>query len=580
MRLMLRFLIESRGLWAIWLAPLVTMLLTIPVLFATPLLERQVIDGVLLSNRMDLLVPTVALVALLWFAGATLQLVGAVLRTYLGELLARRVQRELFAHCERLALAFSNRQHSGRTMALFSSDVPAVAGFVSTTSILAIGSVITILVGVVVVFSLNWQLALVAAVVPPLLTGAVAIVTRPLRRIARQVQDKNAELGEQLYEGLAGMREVVAFGQEHAQESRFTRTLDQLIGLRMRSALISTLLGLGQRFFGMAVLLAILGFGGYLVLIGQTTLGTLVAMQQIFMQVYDPSLNLVRIGNGFNQILACIDRIYELLNQVPQVAERADARPPRSVAGSVVFENVTFAYDTGLPVLHNVSFTAQPGEMVALVGPSGAGKTTIASLIARFYDSTEGRVLLDGIDVRDLTLSGLRDNIAVVFQDTFLFATSIRENIAFGRPSATEQEIAEAARAAQAWEFIERFPDGLDTKVGQRGVRLSEGQKQRLAIARAMLRDPRILILDEPTSALDARSEHLLELAFDRLMHGRTTFVIAHRLATIRRADRILVVEDGRVVAQGSHARLLDEGGLYRELFDLQFGVARPLVAV
>ena len=576
---MLRLLIESRGLWLAWLGPMLTMLLTIPLLFATPLLERQVIDGVLLSGRMDLLIPTVALVAVLWLLGASLQLIGAVLRTYLGEQLSRRVQRQMFAHCEDLALGFSQKQHSGRTMALFTSDIPAVAGFVSTTSILTIGSVITLIVGVAVVFSLNWQLALVAAVVPPILTGAVGILTRPLRRIARRVQDKNAELGEQLYEGLAGIREVVAFGQEQAQETRFVRTLDQLIGLRMRSALISTLLGLGQRVFGMAVLLAILGFGGYLVLIGQTTLGTLIAMQQIFMQVYDPSLNLVRIGNGFNQILASIDRIYEVLNQRPQVEERPDAQTPESVQGTVSFENVSFAYDPDVPVLRNVLFTAQPGEMVALVGPSGAGKTTIASLIARFYDPASGAVRLDGVDLRDLTLKGLRDNIAVVFQDTFLFASTIRENIAFGRPNASDTEIIEAAHAAQAWEFIQRMPDGLDTQVGQRGVRLSEGQKQRLAIARAMLRDPRILILDEPTSALDARSEHLLELALDRLMRGRTTFVIAHRLATIQRADRILVVDQGRLVAQGTHAQLLEEGGLYRELFDLQFGGAAQRAA-
>jgi ABC-type multidrug transport system fused ATPase/permease subunit len=261
-----------------------------------------------------------------------------------------------------------------------------------------------------------------------------------------------------------------------------------------------------------------------------------------------------------------------LLSQTPQVQEQLAARTPGHTAGAVAFEAVTFGYQPDQPVLHEVSFTAQPGELVALVGPSGAGKSTLTSLIARFYDPAAGRVLLDGVDVRDLTLTGLRGQIAIVFQDTFLFAETIGENIAFGREGASETAIVAAARAANAWEFIERLPDGIRTLVGERGVRLSEGQKQRLAIARALLRDPRILILDEPTSALDARAEHLLQSALDTLMRGRTTFVIAHRLATVRRADRILVLEHGRIVEQGTHSTLLERHGLYRELFDLQFG--------
>jgi ABC-type multidrug transport system fused ATPase/permease subunit len=222
-------------------------------------------------------------------------------------------------------------------------------------------------------------------------------------------------------------------------------------------------------------------------------------------------------------------------------------------------------------VLHDVSFVARPGEVVALVGPSGAGKSTLVSLIARFYDPDEGRVLLDGRDLRDLTLAGLRRHVGIVFQDSFLFATTVRENIAVGRPGADEREIVAAAKAANAWAFVETLPKGLDTYVGERGVKLSEGQKQRIAIARAFLRDPRLLILDEPTSALDARSEHLLQRALDRLVRDRTTFIIAHRLATVRRADLILVVEDGRIVEQGTHDDLMRAGGTYRELHDLQF---------
>jgi ABC-type multidrug transport system fused ATPase/permease subunit len=242
---------------------------------------------------------------------------------------------------------------------------------------------------------------------------------------------------------------------------------------------------------------------------------------------------------------------------------------------------VSFAYNIGQPVLSDVSFRARPGQVIALVGPSGAGKSSLVSLIARFYDPTAGRIELDGVDLREFALDGLRLQMAMVFQDTFLFATTIRENVMFGRGDAEEADVIAAARAANAWEFIERLPLGLDTEVGERGVQLSEGQKQRLAIARAVLRNPRILILDEPTSALDARSEHLLQSALANLMHGRTTFVIAHRLATARRADLILVLDGGRIVEQGTHDELVSRSGLYRELWDLQFGGSeRAVVAL
>jgi ABC-type multidrug transport system fused ATPase/permease subunit len=293
--------------------------------------------------------------------------------------------------------------------------------------------------------------------------------------------------------------------------------------------------------------------------------------------VYQPAVSLVGLVTNVQRVMASADRIYEFMDQAPQVQDGPHARDPQMVRGAVAFERVNFAYEPGRPVLHDVTFEVAPGQVVALVGPSGAGKSTVASLIARFYDPAEGHVLVDGVDVRELTLAGLRKHIGVVFQDTFLFASTIGDNIAFGREDATDEEILAAARDANAWEFIERLPRGLETQVGERGVQLSEGQKQRLAIARALLRDPRILILDEPTSALDARSEHLLQVALDRLMRGRTTFVIAHRLATVQRADRILVIENGQVVEQGTHAELLIAGGLYRELFELQFGPAASL---
>ena len=464
-----------------------------------------------------------------------------------------------------------HRQHSGRTMALFSNDAPRLASFLGSGLVGVFGNAVGLVCGALVMLQLNWQLALIMVTVPPLLAAAASLVSRPLRGASRKVQDKTAELNERLHESLGGLREIAAFGQERTQGERLTQTLQELLRLRMRLAIIGGVIGAGHSVFSFAVLLTMLGVGGYLVVTGQTTLGTLLAVQLLFGMVYQPAMALVGTGVGAQQTVASADRLYALLDLKPLVQERPQAREPGELIGAVQFENVSFAYQPDRPALCDVSFTTWPGEVVALVGPSGAGKSTLVGLIARFYDPRSGRILVDGREMRDYQLSGLRRQIGMVFQDSFLFATTIRENIAFGRTDATEAEIVAAARAAHAWEFIEQLPCGLDTQVGQRAVQLSEGQKQRLAIARALLRNPRILILDEPTSALDARSEHLLQGALENLMRDRTTFVIAHRLATVRRADRILVLDKGRLVEHGSHVELLERRGLYSELYELQF---------
>jgi ABC-type multidrug transport system fused ATPase/permease subunit len=579
-----RCLRDYRELWRVWVPLLVLSALFAPILFAIPLIEKQFIDGVLLAQQLDALLPTVGLYAGLWLLTTGGHFLHAALRTYLSEQMMLRLRHRLFVHCATLSLAFSTREHSGRTMSLFVNDVPSLAGLFSSTVVTWFGNLVALIVGAVVMFGLNWQLAVVTGIVPPVTAGAAAVLTRPLRPAARHAQVKAAELNERLQENLAGLREVLAFGREQAQTLGFATTLRELLRLRMRVTLMDTAIDAGQSVFSLAVTLVLFGYGGYLVLHGQTTVGTLVAMRSMFSLLFQPAGQIFSLFASMQKSLGAADRVYAFLDERPDVRERPRALTPRRVVGRVAFERVSFAYQPGCPVLHDVSFVAEPGEVVALVGPSGAGKSTLVSLLARFYDPTTGRILLDGTDLRDLTLAGLRRHIGMVFQDTFLFAATVRENIAIGCPDASESDLIAAARAAHAWEFIQRLPHGLDTAVGQRGTRLSEGQKQRLAIARALLRDPRILILDEPTSALDARSEHLLQAALDNLLRGRTTFVIAHRLATIQRADRILVVDDGRIVERGSHAELLHHDGLYRELFDAQFGHATsdggPVMAV
>jgi ABC-type multidrug transport system fused ATPase/permease subunit len=512
-----------------------------------------------------------ALYAGLWIASTVVFVIAAFLRAYLSERLALHLRSRLFAHSSELSLAFAHREHSGRTVSLFVNDVPALTDLFSTLVIDGISSVTAMVLATIAMAALNWKLALAAIVGPGLAMIASAFVTRPMRPAARRAQAQAAQVVERIQEHLAGIREVVAFGQIHRQETQFLGALRELLRLRMRVTRIDTGIQAGSSVVSLVVTISILILGSYLVIEGQTTLGTVIAMRSLYGLLIQPTLRLGGLFSSTQKALGAADRIYAFLDEQPAVRESPGARPPRHVRGEIKFENVSFSYQPDRPVLHDVSLTAHPGEMIALVGPSGAGKSTIMSLIARFYDPVQGRIMLDGVDLRELTLEGLRDSIGVVFQDTFLFASTVRENITLGRPDVNDDRLLEIAQAANAWDFIEHLPHGFDEPVGERGVQFSEGQKQRIAIARALMKEPRVLILDEPTSALDARSEKLLQSALENLMRGRTTFVIAHRLATIQRADRILVIEHGRIVEQGTHGALLQHRGVYRELFDLQF---------
>jgi ABC-type multidrug transport system fused ATPase/permease subunit len=572
LRTLLRYLDDHRGLWPVWLPLLVLSVLLPTVGLAMPLLERQFVDGVVLAKRLDALPQVGLLYCALWLFNALGGAVAAVTGSYLNERIVLRLRLRLFSHCEALSVAFARREHSGRTMSLFVSDAPGTAGLFGVAVVSPLGSVVALLISVAFIFSMSWQLALAAGVALPLVAGAAALVTRPLRAAARRVQEKTADLTERVQENLAGLREMVAFGRGRTLGRRLEGTQRELLRLRLRLTLMDAGMYTGQSMFSLAITLVVLGYGGYLVIQDQTTLGTLVAMRSLLGILFGTTGQLFTRVAGVQKALAAADRVYAFLDERPRVQERPGARNPDPVAGAVELDRVGFAYQPGRLVLEDISLTVRPVETVALVGPSGAGKTTLVSLIARFYDPTSGQVRLDGVDLRDLTLAGLRAQVGIVFQDSFLFASSIRENIAFGREGACEDEIVTAARAANAWEFIERLPHGLDTPVGERAMQLSEGQKQRLAIARAFLRNPRILILDEPTAALDARSEQMVQTALVQLMRGRTTFVIAHRLATVQRADQILVLDQGRIVERGTDAELRARDGLYRELFDLQLG--------
>ena len=571
MTILLRFLGENRSLWRIWL-PILCLAILAPVIsIMVPLVERRLIDDVVLPQRVDRLPKMAALYASLWIVSTIVVIAAGVLRSYLGERMNVELRQRLFNHTEKLSIAFSRTEHSGRTTSLFVTDVPSLTGLFSTTIVGGVGSLVAIVVGGVVMYRLNPTLALVGALGPLAAAGGAAVITRPLRPAARRAQEKAAELNQRLQEHLGGIREIVAFGREESQAERFGTTLRELLRLRMRVTAIEMGIGTGASIFSLVVTLTIFIYGSYLVINGQTSLGTVIAMRSLFGLLFQPAGQLIGLFTSSQKALAAADRIYAFLDEKPMVEDFGEI-VPENVLGTIVFDGVDFSYRHDEQVLHGISFTAKGGDLIALVGPSGAGKSTIAGLIARFYDPDRGRILLDGTDIRAIPLASLRESIGFVFQDTYLFGDTIRENILFGRLDATEQEIIDAAQSAHAWEFIEKLPHALDTQVGERGVQLSEGQKQRIAIARAMLRNPRILVLDEPTSALDARSERYLQAAFDNLMEGRTTFVIAHRLATVQRADHILVIDNGYLIERGTHLELLDRDGLYRELFVLQFG--------
>jgi ABC-type multidrug transport system fused ATPase/permease subunit len=572
---------QQRGLRRAWFTLLLIAVIYGPIQLTLPLIERYLIDDVLLARKMTLLVPALLMYGGLWCVLELLFALMSILNTYLTEHIAMDLRRRVFDHCQRLSFTYINRDHSSRLLALFSNDVPEVAGFFNGAVVTSVISLTTLLVGVIIIARISWPFGLAVLIIVPLAGVALSAVTGPLKRASRHVLDKAERLTRHLQEFLSGLREVAAFGQERAQRNRFSSVLNELLTLRMRLAFLDSAVAGGRGLLSMIITMVIIGIGGYLVVRGLATIGTLVAMRSLFHVMYGPALNIFGVITTSQKAQASFDRINEFLREKPQVAERSKALTPERVAGVIAFEEVSFSYAPEREILHGISFVATPGETIALVGPSGAGKTTITNLIGRFYDPTVGRITLDGIDLRDLSLKTLRDNIAMVFQNTFLFDISIGENIAFGRPDATADEIGAAACASNAGEFIDQLPEGLDTPVGERGVRLSEGQKQRLGIARALLRDAPVLILDEPTSALDARSEQLLQSALANIMRGRTTFVIAHRLATILRADRILVVDRGRIVEQGTHAELIHARGLYRELYELQFsGATNELMRV
>ncbi len=484
------------------------------------------------------------------------------------------IRRDLFTHMQELSFDFYDRNRTGKLMSRLTSDLFELTELSHHGPEDLLTSVLTILGALIVMGSIRWQLALVVALTIPVFLLVVMSMRRRMSRVSIASKEKVGHINQEIESSLSGVRTAKAFANEDAENRRFLAANELYKTSKREFHKAMGMFHSANEFFLCSLNVLVIGFGGYYVMQGEMDYRDLVTFNLYIASFVSPMRKLVSFSELFANGFAGLNRFVEIMATEPAVQDKPQARPLENVQGHIAVENVSFAYDGDLDVLRDVSMEVIPGETIAIVGPSGGGKTTLCQLIPRFYDVTSGSISIDGRDIRDVTQKSLHENIGIVQQEVFLFADTILENIRYGKPDATMEEVMEAARKAEIYEDILAMPDGFQTYVGERGTLLSGGQKQRVAIARIFLKNPPILILDEATSALDSVTEAKIQRAFDNLAVGRTTLIIAHRLSTIRNASRIVSIADGVITECGTHAQLLDTGGIYSQLYKTQNAIA------
>ena len=536
-----------------------------------PWIIKDMIDKVLAEKDMEMLnyisigIVVVFLIRGIFYFGQS------YLVSYVGQRVVIDIRGQLYRKFQRLPLAYYDKHRTGEMMSYISNDVAALQNAMVDKLIELITEISLFIGSLGMMFYLDWKLSLLTFAVVPMVGQAMNIFGKKLKKSGTMIQERMADMTAMLQESLSAVRVVKSFVREDHEIKRYDQENERNFEAAMLNIRLMSMLTPTVEFLAALAVTVIVWFGGYEVVEGKITAGALVAFLTYAVNLANPVKRISRAFGTMQQALAAADRVFAVMDLPEMIADKLDAKPLPKVTGRVKVDNVSFSYNEEAPAVKNISFDVKPGQMIAFVGPSGAGKSTIANLLPRFYDVTEGSITVEGMDVRDVTLSSLREQIGIVPQETMLFSGTVWENIRYGRLDATNEEIVEAAKAANADEFIRQLPNGYDTKLGERGVNISGGQRQRLAIARAILKDPQILILDEATSALDTESEKVVQAALDRLMVGRTSFVIAHRLSTILSADRILVLDHGEIVEDGTHEELLVKGGLYSNLYNIQF---------
>ncbi len=538
-----------------------------------PWIIKDVIDDVLTAKDMAMLniiaggIIMVFLLRGIFFYGQT------YLMAFVGQRVIIDIREAIYRHLQRLSLSYFESRRTGAIMSYITNDVAALQTALVESVVEMFTEGVVLVGSMVAMFVLDWKLSLLTLITLPLVFQAINIFGRKLRRAGMVMQERAADITSVLQETVLAVRVIKSFVREDYEIERFGRENYHNFRAQMKtSQLMATLTPLIE-FLAAIGVTVIIWYGGREVISGVLTSGSLIAFLIYVVNLSNPIKRLSRVYANIQRALAAAQRVFEVLDIEPDIQDMPGAAELPPIKGEVAFHNVSFEYKPGEPALVDISLTARPGQMVAIVGPSGAGKTTIANLIPRFYDPSAGFIAVDGTDIKTVTLSSLRRQIGIVPQETILFNGTVYENILYGDLDASREAVIAAAKAANADNFIAEMPLGYDTQIGERGTKLSGGQRQRIAIARAILKNPQVLILDEATSALDTESESLVQEALDKLMVGRTSFVIAHRLSTVQRADVILVLERGRIVEHGSHAELIKAGGLYSKLYQIQFEV-------